>query len=214
MKLKSLFLIFVLFTFRLFSEELGYGITEDLNFEFNKFAGELKLELSGEIADDKFSIFLKNDDINGSFNLLNENVSNSNGNFTVLLNNEISDNKNDIEVFEEFKNLINGNTIEIELINFDEIKNFQRQNVIDKLTVEGDMICNITINNETVNKEIPFEMVFLKESDFTKRRTDGHILVIKSDFELNLDDFDVKLPKGSDETLNINFKLSASSLEN
>lgn len=80
--------------------------------------------------------------------------------------------------------------ITFNLNNLKDIEFTEKTNI--KFTIKAQAEGEITVRGVTKSITAPLNIIFMKESKLTKARADGHLLLVKGEFKLNLKEFKIQ----------------------
>jgi polyisoprenoid-binding protein YceI len=74
------------------------------------------------------------------------------------------------------------------------IKNISSKTLSDGKKVNATLVGKFSVHGVTKDIEVPATLTYFKESERTKAKASGNLLVAKADFDINLADYGVKIP--------------------
>jgi len=75
-----------------------------------------------------------------------------------------------------------------------EIKNPSSKQLIDGQKVKATLSGTFSVHGVSKDIEVPAELTYFKESEQTKTKTEGNLLVVNTEFSIKLSDYGVKIP--------------------
>lgn len=75
-----------------------------------------------------------------------------------------------------------------------EIKNASSKQLVDGKKVNATLIGTFSVHGVSKNIEVPAVLTYFKESEQTKTKTEGNLLVVNAEFSIKLSDYGVKIP--------------------
>lgn len=89
------------------------------------------------------------------------------------------------------------------------IKNTTSNNLIDGQKVDATLIGKFSVHGVTRDIELPASLTYFKESEKTKARIPGNLLVASAEFSIKLSDYGIKIPGMVVGKVNEEVKLTA-----
>lgn len=74
------------------------------------------------------------------------------------------------------------------------IKNPSSKKLVDGEKVKATLVGTFSVHGKTKEVEVPAQLTYFKETEQTKARTEGNLLVANTEFSINLSDYGVKIP--------------------
>lgn len=204
------FLVSFAYSFNLLAVEIGFDVKEDQVININKLRGQSLFTIKGDVNGNDISAQLNKSGIEGKINLKSKKVEETSAEITLDLSDILNKDYQE-EYISEFLPLINDNRIEIKFNNFENAEVAEKDDVMKRVNIHADANAEIIINNKKEEIQFPVNIIFLKESAFTKKRGPGNILSLRGAFEINLKDFDVDLPKKAKSKLNMSLNFEGNS---
>ncbi len=204
------FLISFAYSFNLMAVEIGFDVNEDQTININKLRGQSIFTLKGDVNETDISTQLNKSGIEGTINLKPKKVESTTAEITLdisdILNKDIQQ-----DYADKFLPLIDNNKIIIKFHNFKNAEVAEKDDMIKRVNIHAEAKAEIFINNKSTDMEFPVNIIFLKESAFTKKRGEGHILSIRGACKIDLKDFGVKIPDKENSELNLSFNFEGNS---
>jgi hypothetical protein len=204
------FLLSFAYSFNLFALEIGFGVEEDQKIELNKLRGQLICNLEADANDNSYQAQLDKSGISGIFNLNVKDIEKSTAEYELIVS-EIINPEIHQDYTDDFLPLFKDNKVILKIEQFKNAEVAEKDDVVKRLNIHADAVAEVIINEQKSKVEFPVNIIFLKESMFTKKRGAGNIVSLRGAFEVDLRDFDMGLNKKDDAKLNMNFNFEGNS---